>query len=211
MPCSFPVRRPALRDNAPGQRRFWPGLFRRRGCVWAFQHDAEKGADARGACADDEDGVILGDFGDSGGPEAGGQHIAHEKRLLIGDRVGDLVQALIRIGYPYELSLSTVDTASQRPAAVGVGAVIHEAVLAEETLAAEGLHIHRHPVAGLHCGHSAAHRFHHTHHLMAHGDTGNRPGHRAMLDVQVAGADAAQSHPHNCIPGILNFRLGLFR
>jgi hypothetical protein len=30
-----------------------------------------------------------------------------------------------------------------------------------------------------------------------------------MLDVQIAGADGAQSHPHNRIPGIQNDRLGL--
>jgi hypothetical protein len=30
-----------------------------------------------------------------------------------------------------------------------------------------------------------------------------------MLDVQIAGADTAQGHPHNRIPGIENDRLGL--
>ena len=59
--------------------------------------DAHEGAQTRGACADDEDGVFLGDFGNPGGPEAGGQHIAHQKSLLVGDGIGDFVQTLIRI------------------------------------------------------------------------------------------------------------------
>jgi hypothetical protein len=31
----------------------------------------------------------------------------------------------------------------------------------------------------------------------------------ALLDMQIAGANTAQSHPHNGIPGIENDRLGL--
>ena len=147
------------------------------------KHDAQQSADACGACADDEDGVLLGDFGNSGGPEAGGQQIAHEECLLVSDRVGNLVQSLIRIGHPDKLSLSAVDAAPQCPPTVGIGAIVHKAVLAEETLAAESLHIHRHSVTGLHGGVSAAHRFHHAHHLMAYRDAGNCPGHRAMLDM----------------------------
>ena len=77
-----------------------------------LQHDAEQGADARGACADDEDGVIHGDFGNPCGPEAGGQHITHEERLLVSDRVGNLVQALIRIGHPDKFCLSAIDAAA---------------------------------------------------------------------------------------------------
>jgi len=72
---------------------------------------------------------------------------------------------------------------AHRPAAVGVGAVIHKAVLTEEALAAEGLHVHRHPVTGPDSCHSGADFLHHTHQFMANGDAGNRPGHRAMLDV----------------------------
>ena len=36
-----------------------------------------------------------------------------------------------------------------------------------------------------------------------------RPGHRAMLDVQITGANTRQRHPDNGIPVIHNYRLGL--
>ena len=119
----------------------------------------------------------------------------------------NFVQSLVRIGHPDELCLSAVNTATQSPAAVGIGAVVHKAMPAEETLATEGFHIYRHPVAGLHGGHGGADFLHHTHHLMAYSDTGHRPGHRAMLDVQIAGADAARSHPVQLNPEDPDHRL----
>lgn len=170
--------------------------------AWAFQHDAEQGADSCGTRADDEDGVLRLDLADPGGPEAGGQHVAHEEGLLVGDGIGDAVHALVRVGYPDVLCLPAVDAAAQGPAAAPVGAVVDVAVLAEEALAAEGLHIHRHPVPGPDSGDGVAHGFHHAHHLVTHGDARHRPGHRAVLDVQIAGADGAESYPDNGVPGV---------
>ena len=112
-----------------------------------LQHNAHEGAKTCGACADDEDRVFRGDLADARGPEAGGQHIPHQQRLRIGDRVRDFVQTLVSIGHTDKFGLSAVNAATQRPAAVGVGAVVDEALSAEEALPAEGLHIHRHPVA----------------------------------------------------------------
>ena len=60
-------------------------------------------------------------------------------------------------------------------------------------------------------GHGAAHRFHNAHHLMAHRDTGNGPGNAAMLDVQIAGADAGQRHLHNGVPLVQQYWLRLFQ
>jgi hypothetical protein len=37
---------------------------------------------------------------------------------------------------------------------------------------------------------------------MAYRDAGNGPGHRAVLDMQIAGADTAQSHPNHRISGV---------
>ena len=101
--------------------------------------------------------------------------------LYISGRGRAFLQTMIRIGHTDESRLSAVNAATQGPAAVGVGAVVHIAVLSEEVLAAEGLHIHRHPVTGPHGSYSGTNFLHHTHHLMAHGDAGNRPRHRAML------------------------------
>ena len=175
------------------------------------QQHALKGAQAGGPRADDEHCVLGLYLGDARRPVAGGQHVAHEQRLPVAHRVRDLVQALVRIGHPHILGLAAVDAATQGPAAVGVGAVVHPAVAAEIALAAEGLHVHRHPVAGLHGGHGGAHLLHHAHHLMAHGDAGHRAGHAAVLDVQVAGADAGQRHLHDGVPLVLQDRLRFFQ
>ena len=97
-----------------------------------LQHDTQQGADACGTCADDKDGVLGGDLTDSCGPETGGQHIADEQRLLVSDRVGDFIQTLVCIGYPDEFCLTAIHAAAQRPAAIGVGAVIDKTLPAEK-------------------------------------------------------------------------------
>ncbi len=43
-----------------------------------FQHDAEQGADSGGTGADDEDGVVFGNFGDTSGPKACCEDVADE-------------------------------------------------------------------------------------------------------------------------------------
>ena len=163
---------------------------------------ALQGADARGPCADDQNSVLRPDLCDVCRPVAGGQHIAHQKGLQVGDAVGDFVEALVGVGHPDELRLSAVDAAAQRPAAVGVGAVVDPAVLAEEAVPAEGLHVHRHPVAGPDGGDGLAGLLHDAHYLVAHGDAGHRPGYGAVLDVQVAGADTSQGHLDDGVPGV---------
>jgi len=91
-----------------------------------------------------------------------------------------------------------------------IGAVVHKAFFAEKALSAEGLHVHRHPVAGFHIGHRTAHFFHDAHHLVPYGDAGHRPGHAAVLDVQIAGADAGKGHLYNGVPLVLQHRLWFF-
>ena len=172
--------------------------------------DALEGAQAGGACAQNQHRVPGLNFRDLGGPIAGGQHIPHQQRLEIGDPVGYLVQSLVGMGYPDIFRLAPVDATAQGPAPVRVGAVIDPAVLAEEAVAAEGFHIHRHPVTGPDRGDGPAHLVHDAHHLMAHGDPGHRPGHRAVLDVQVTGADAAQRHFDDGVPIVQQYGLGLF-
>ena len=134
----------------------------------------------------------------------------HQQRLPIGNAVRDLVQSLIRKGHPDILGLPAVDAAAQRPAAVLIGAVVHKAFFAEKALSAEGLHVHRHPVAGFHIGHRTAHFFYDAHHLVPYGDAGHRPGHAAMLNVQVARADAGKGHLYNGVPLVLQHRLWFF-
>ena len=93
------------------------------------------------------------------------------------------------MGHAHKLRLPAVDAAAERPAAVGIGAVVHPAVAAEVTLAAKGLHVHRHPVAGTDGLYLRADSLHDTDHLMADGDARHGARHGAVLDVQVAGAD----------------------
>ena len=176
-----------------------------------LQPHALQRADARGACADDQHSVLRLDLGNLRRPVAGGQHVTHEERLLIGHAVRDLVQSLIGIGHAHIFSLSAVDSAAQRPAAIWVGAVVHPAVLAEEALAAEGFYVHRYAVAGLDGGDGAADFLHHAHHLMAYGDARNGAGDAAVLDVQVAGADAGKRHADDCVAVVLEGGAGLIK
>ncbi len=152
-----------------------------------------------------------GYLGDAGRPKAGGQQIAHEQGLPVAHTRRDGGQALVRVGHPHIFGQAAVDPAAQRPPAVRVDAVVHIALPAEKALAAKGFHIHGDPVAGGHCGHSGARLLHKAHQLVAHRDAGHRPGHAAVFDVQVAGADAGQAYPHDRIPRVQQNRLWLFQ
>lgn len=176
----------------------------------SFQQYTLEGTQAGGTSTDDQHRIFVADLGNVGGPVAGGQDVPHKEGLLIGDPVGDLVQPLVSVGNPHILRLASVNAAAQGPAAVGVGAVVDPAVFAEKALSTEGLHVDSHPVAGAHRGDGGAHFLHDTYHLVTNRDAGHRPGHRAVLDVQVAGADAGQGDPDDGVPVILQYRLGLF-
>lgn len=176
-----------------------------------FQQRAQQGANPCGARPKDQNRVLRLDRGDPGRPEACGQNIPHKQRLLVRHTGGDPVQPLAGIGHPHIFRLPAVYAAAQGPASVGVGAVVDVAALAEKALAAEGLHIHRHPVARADRAHLAANLLHNAHHLVAHSDAGNGPGHAPVLDVQVAGADGAQRHPDNGVARVLQRGLGLIQ
>ena len=105
--------------------------------------------------------------------------------------------------------MSPVDAAAQCPTAVGIGAVVYPAILTEETLSAEGLHIDRHPVAWLDIGDCRADIFHNANHLTANSDAGYSSGDAAVFDVEVTGADTGQRDPHDGISVIEQDRLGL--
>ena len=149
------------------------------------------------------------DLGDLGSPVPGGQHVPHQQSLQVRDSVGDLGEALVGVGHPDVFRLAAVDAAAQGPAAVGIRAVVDPAVAAEEALPAESLHVHRHPVSRLKCRDSLPHLLHHAHHLVSHRNAGHRPGHGAVKDVQVAGADAAQGDFDDGVPGMAQRGFGL--
>ena len=83
------------------------------------------------------------------------------------------------------------------------------AVLAEPAFAAVGLDIDRHPVSRLYLMDLIPYLGHKANHLVADGDSGNGTWHAAVLDVQVAGADARQGDLHNGILRVENPRLRL--
>ena len=62
-----------------------------------LQHGTKQGTNTRRPGTDDEYSVFLGYFGDTGSPEAGGQHIAYQERLLVAYRIGNTVQSLVGI------------------------------------------------------------------------------------------------------------------
>ena len=173
-----------------------------------LQQDALQGAKAGGTGAQQQDGVPGVDLPDIRGPVARGQDISHKEGLLIGDLLGDEVQALIGVGDPDILRLTAVDAAAQGPAAVGVGAVVDPAVLAEEAVAAEGFHVDGDPVPRAHRGDLVANLFHNAHHLVARGDAGHGPGDAAVFDVEITGADAGQGDPDDGVPGVQQAGLG---
>ena len=94
---------------------------------------------------------------------------------------------------------------------MGVGAVIDPAVPAEVALSAEGFHIHCHAIAGAHGFHLCSDGFHDADHLMTDRDAGYGARYRAVLDMQIAGADRPQRYPHDGVTGALQYRLRLFQ
>ena len=143
-------------------------------------------------------------------PIACSQNIAHEKSLFVAHRVGDAVQPLIGIGNTHVFGLPTVDAATQRPTAIGIGAIVYIALTAKEAFAAEGFYVDRHPVARLHRLYGGAYLLDDAYHLVPHGNTGHSARHTAMLNMQIAGADASQGNAHQCIARINQLRNRFF-
>ena len=90
-------------------------------------------------------------------------------------------------------------------------AVVHVAMLAVEAFAAEGLHVHGHSVARFYMGHLLSHFLHYAHHLVANGNSRHGTRHGTVLDMQIAGTDAAQRYSNDGIVLISQCRLLLLR
>ena len=178
--------------------------------LWLLQHNAQQGANTRRTCTDNQHGILLGDFRNTCCPKAGSKNIAHKKRLFIGNAVGNFVQPLVSVRHTHKFRLSAVNAAAKCPAAMMIGAIIDKALLAEEAFAAERFYVYRHAVTGLHGFYVSADRFHHAHHFMAHGNSRHNTRYRAMLNMQITGADASQRYAHNSITRRNKLRLGLF-
>ena len=114
--------------------------------------------------------------------------------MIVGYSIGNLIQPLICKRHANVLCLTAIDAATKRPTAVLVGAVVDEALLAEEALAAKGFHVDRDSVAGPHVRDRRADFFHDADHLMTDRDPLHRSRHAAVLDVQIARADARQCY-----------------
>ena len=161
-----------------------------------MQHGAQHGADAGGSGTEDKHGVALPDLGNPGCPVAGGEYIAGKQRLPVGNPVGNDSQTLIGIRHADVLRLTAVNPAAECPAAVGIGAVVDKAVLTEKqcpqnvsTLTATrspGLTV---LTAEPTCSTTPT--------IMADRNTGYGTRHRAVLDVQIACADARHGNAHH--------------
>lgn len=79
----------------------------------------------------------------------------------------------------------------------------------KKALAAESFHVDGDTVAWLHGGYSSTDFFDNANHLMADRDAGHSTWHRAMLDMQIAGADACKGNAHDGVAVILQGGLGL--
>ena len=170
-----------------------------------LQHGTKQGTNTRRPGTDDEYSIFLGYFGDTGGPEAGGQHIAYQERLLVTYRIGNTVQPLVGIGHTYIFRLAAIDTAPQSPTAIGIGTVVHISATAKETFTTKSLHIHNHTVAGLYRLNVGTHLLYDAHHFVSYRNSGYSARYASMLYMQVTGAYATQCHPHNSIACILQY------
>jgi len=175
-----------------------------------FQQCAQQRTDACRPGADNEHGILRADFRNAYRPKTRGQHVAHQKSLAVADIGRNPVQPLIGIRHPDILRLSPVDAAAQRPPAVRISAVVYIAMLAKKAFAAKRLYIYRHSVSRLYSRYCRPHSLHHAHHFVPNGNARHSARHRAMLNVQIAGADAGQRYPDNRIPVILQGRLLFF-
>ena len=177
-----------------------PSLLRRFAhddALWLLEHDAQQGTDARGTSPYDEYSILGSDVAYACCPESCSQHIAHQQSLFVAYSIWYAAQSLRGQRHTHVLGLPAIYPASQSPAAVRRCAVVHIAVPAEETFAAEGFHVDRHTVSHLHATYLWSCFLHYAHHLVAHCDARYSPGYAAVLDVQVARADAAQCDPHD--------------
>ena len=109
----------------------------------------------------------------------------------------------------YILGLPAVYAATQRPSTVRIGTVVHISMTAEETLATEGLDINRHTVALLYGGYGTAYGLDYADHLVPDGYALDGAGNAAVLDVQVARADASEGYAHDGITRVLDLGLRL--
>ena len=174
-----------------------------------FQHGAEQGADARRSGSDDEHRVFLRYLAYACCPESRCQHVAHEQCLLVAYAVGNAVEPLRSQRHTHVLGLSAVDATTESPASVRRRAVVDVAVLAEEAFAAECLHVHCDAVARSYSLYVLTDLFHHAYHLVSYGDAGHSPWHAAVLDVEVACADAAQCDADDGVSRFLQHGLRL--
>ena len=88
--------------------------------------------------------------------------------------------------------MERISAAAQRPAAVRIGAAVHKSIFAKKAFAAESLHVHGNAVSGTDLYQGGDDGFHHADHFVANGDSRHCAGNRAVLDVQIAGADAGE-------------------
>ena len=77
-------------------------------------------------------------------------------------------------------------------------------------MAAERLHVDCHAVAGPDRRNGASHGFNHADHLVTDGDARHGARDAAVLDMQVACADAGERHTDNCVPRVEQDGFGLF-
>ena len=167
-----------------------------------LEHHAKQGADSGRAGADDEHRILFGNLRYAGRPKARGKHVAHKERLFVSHRIRNAVQSLVGIRHADVLGLTSVDAATQCPTTIGIGAIVHISVSAKEAFATKGFYVHRNPVAGPDGSDVRAHLLHDAYHFVPHRGSGQGTRHATVLDVQIAGADAAERHADNGVAGV---------
>ena len=161
-------------------------------------------------CSQNQHGVFRPDLRDFRRPVSGRQQVADKQRLPVGHSVGNPVQSLVGMGDPDIFRLTAVNPAAECPTAVRVGAVVDPSVFAEETFSAEGFNVDGDPVTRPDGGDFWSDLLDDADHLMTDGDARDGAGDRAVLDMQVTGADAGEGYFDDCVPLVKQDRFWFF-
>ena len=166
----------------------------------AEQAGAEHGAQTDRPRANDRHGIPRPNGAQFRPKIAAGQDIPKQQRLFIGHAVGNGGQAAVGEGDTDIFRLAAVDAAAQFPAAAF--AVVDIPLAAEPAVPAEGDAVGGHPLAGAQAVHPLPDGDDLPDELMAQDDAVPRPGHRAVQNMQIAGADGGQRDPHQGVPPV---------
>ena len=148
-----------------------------------IQPDALQSAKPGRSDTDNQHSILLANLRNLSSPIPRGKYISDKQSLLIAHIIWNTGQPIIGKRHTNKLCLSTVNPTTECPTTIRIYAIVDPPMTAEETLAAERLHIHRNTVARLHRLDRLTNRLHDTDHLMPDSNSRHSSRHATMLDM----------------------------